>query len=191
MNITISKPRVSEGDFNEVCRRLDNMNLNLELTKEGMIRMMTPAGNNSSEANSEITTQLRLWWRTHRQGRTYDSNTLFTLPDGSKLGPDAAYVSAERLAAVPREALRAFAPVVPNFIIELLSKTDSLAEAQKKMGDWMDNDVELGWLIDPYKRTSYLYAAGQHFTSAANKLHGIGPMTGFALDLTEVWRAYE
>lgn len=186
----ILESRLSDAEFDEVCRRLNGMNLNLELTKEGTIRVMTPAGNKSSEANSEIIRQLRNWWHTHRQGRVFDSDTLFTLPDGSKLGPDAAYITAERLAGISREALDRFAAVAPSLVIELLSRTDSLTAAMEKMRDWVTNGVEVGWLIDPYQRHSYIF--GQRtFTSSASALYGAGPVAGFTLDLTEVWAAYE
>lgn len=186
----IFEPRLEDDEFFELCRRHDDMNL--ELTKEGAVHMMTPAGNRSSEANIEISGQLRNWWHTHRQGRVFDSNTLFTLPDGSKKGPDAAYITAERLADVPREALDTFAPVCPNFVVELLSKTDSLATATEKMHEWIANGVELGWLIDPYTRQSYSFSPLQPaLTSTASELCGSGPVAGFVLDLAEVWRVYE
>jgi Uma2 family endonuclease len=169
--------------------------MNFELTKEGTIRMMTPTGNESSDAKAEITTQLRLWWKTHRRGRVFDSNTVFILPDGSKLGPDAAYITAERLATIAREALRGFAPVCPNFVIELLSRTDSLETAKEKMHDWIANGVELGWLINPYERWSYIYSASAEGflldVSEDCDLYGSGSVNGFVLDLNEVWRAYE
>jgi Uma2 family endonuclease len=189
------EPPLSDDEFFQLCLRYDDMNF--EMTKEGTIRMMTPSGNEGSEANAEIIHQLRAWWHTHKRGRVYDSNTLFILPDGSKKGPDAAYITAERLATIPRESLRAFAPVCPNFVIELLSATDSLVEAVDKMHDWIGNGVELGWLIDPYRREVYNYSAGTAggVKAAANtsvdEVKGSGPVEGFVLDLTEVWRAYE
>jgi Uma2 family endonuclease len=183
------EPRLSDGEFDELCRRYPDMNI--ELTKEGTIRMMTPAGNESSEANSEIIRQLGNWWHTHKRGRVFDSNTVFVLPDGSKLGPDAAYITEERVALVPREAWRGFAPVCPNFVIELLSATDALSAANDKMHDWMANGIELGWLIDPYRRFSYCYSNITETMTADSELHGSGPVEGFALDLTEVWRAYQ
>jgi Uma2 family endonuclease len=185
----IFEPPLSDSEFFDFCQRYGDMNF--EVTKEGTIRMMTPSGNDGSEANAEITSQLRSWWHTHKRGRVFDSNTLFILPDGSKLGPDGGYISDERLAAVPREALRAFAPVCPNFVIELLSRTDSLEEAKGKMCNWIANGVELGWLIDPYTRTSYIYAHGQTAAQISGELRGSGPVEGFDLDLTEVWRVYE
>jgi Uma2 family endonuclease len=182
------EPPLSDDEFFQLCLRHDDKNF--EMTKEGTIRMMTPSGNESSEANAEIIHQLRAWWHTHKRGRVYDSNTLFTLPDGSKKGPDAAYITAERLATVPREALRTFAPICPNFVIELMSASDSLRAAFDKMQDWTDNGAEVAWLIDPYAQRSFIYGAAGTGTSAS-ELYGSGPVEGFVLDLTEVWRVYE
>jgi Uma2 family endonuclease len=186
----IFEPRLSEAEFDELCQRYSDMQF--ELTKEGVIRMMTPAGNESSEANSEIIAQLRAWWKTHRRGRVFDSNTLFVLPDGSKLGPDAAYITDERLRTIPREALRGFAPICPNFVIELLSRTDSEEEAIEKMRNWIANGVELGWLINPYKKHCFVFRPQNAFTTGASGLHSSDdPVAGFELDLTEVWSAFD
>ncbi|HTD53947.1 MAG TPA: Uma2 family endonuclease [Silvibacterium sp.] len=176
--------QMSDGEFAELCRRLEPMSI--ELTKEGLIRMMAPAGNESSDANSEIITQLRNWWKTHRSGRVFDSNTLFTLPDGSRLGPDAAYITSERLTTIPRDSLRGFGHVCPNFVIELLSATDSPKDATEKMHNWVANGVEVGWLLDPYERVSYVFGERSYSTKASG-LEGSGPVKGFTLDLTEVW----
>lgn len=182
-------PQLSDSEFEELCRRFDDMNL--ELTKEGTIRMMTPSGNESSEANAEIIRQLGNWWHTHRRGRVCDSNTLFTLPDGSKLGPDAAYITAEQFAGMPREALRGFVPLCPNFVIELLSASGALEQAVDKMRDWIANGVELGWLIDPYERRVHVFAGAVTSSTSASELHGSDCVDGFVLDLAEVWRAYQ
>ena len=37
----------------------------------------------------------------------------------------------------------------PQFVVEVRSESDGLAELQAKMGMWIGNGVELGWLIDP------------------------------------------
>ena len=181
-------PQLSDGEFDELCRRFDDMNL--ELTKEGTIRLTMLPGNDHSAANAEILGQLGRWWHTHRQGRIF-AHTLFTLPDGSKLGPDDAYITAERLAVIPREALRGFAPVCPNFVIELLSASDSLEEASSKMQDWIANGVELGWLIDPYQQRTHVFVPDHSFRTFACELNGSGAVRGFTLDLAEVWRTYE
>ena len=77
----------------------------------------------------------------------------FILPDGSTLGPDAAWVSKARLGTLTRQELRKFPHLVPEFIIEVMSPSDRLAAAKKKMRQWVANGVELGWLIDGDNRT--------------------------------------
>ena len=104
--------------------------------------------------NSEISGQLRSWWKTHLRGRNYDSHGGFFLPDGSMLNPDAAYVLPQKLKGLTKDDLTGLPYLCPDFIIELLSTSDSLPKAQQKMERWMENGVALGWLIDPYRRGS-------------------------------------
>lgn len=112
-------PRFTDSELMEHADRLD---MNLEVSRDGTIRMMARAGYRSSTANAEILRQLANWRHTHGQGRVSDADTLFTLPDGAKLGPDAAYISPSRLRELPAGALEGFAAVVPNLVIELLSE---------------------------------------------------------------------
>jgi Uma2 family endonuclease len=151
-----------------------------------------PAGGFTSSANAEIISQLRAWWKTHRRGQVFDCNCGFFLKDGSMLSPDAAYVSPEKLAGLSKEEMARILYLAPNFIIELLSRTDTLKSAKEKMEFWVENGVELGWLIDPYRRNVLVYRAGGDVaTIAAGAIEGEGPVEGFTLDLAELWRCYE
>lgn len=101
--------------------------------------------------------------------------------------PDAAYVGPERLETLPRGALRSFPPVCPDFVIELLSESDSPANAAEKMRDWIANGAQLGWLIDPYARQVTVYRPGQAPESVrALEIAGDSPVEGFVLDLARV-----
>jgi Uma2 family endonuclease len=85
-----------------------------------------------------------------------------------------------------------FPRLCPDFVIELLSPTDSLAKTQEKMQRWIENGVQLGWLIDPYSRKVYVHAPGTpQATVVDSAVHGSGPVAGFVLDLARVWRCYE
>ena len=80
----------------------------------------------------------------------------------------------------------------PDFIVELLSKSDSVPKAKQKMERWSQNGVALGWLIDPYKKRVYVYEAGREVSTVKGKaVQGSGPVEGFTLDLDELWRRYE
>jgi Uma2 family endonuclease len=77
-------------------------------------------------------------------------------------------------------------------VIELFSDSDSLTEAKEKMGRWIANGVQLGWLIDPYRKQVFVYQPGaEPSLFAGATLKGQGPVSGFELDLDRIWRYYE
>ena len=122
----------------------------------------------------------------------YDSNTGFFLPDGSSLSPDAAYVTAEQMRGVTKEDRKHFLRLTPAFVIELLSTSDSSSQSRKKMESWIANGCQLGWLIDPYDRSVWIYEPGRAARiERADKVMGSGPVEGLVLDLPPVWSAYE
>jgi Uma2 family endonuclease len=122
----------------------------------------------------------------------FDSSGGFFLPDGSMLNPDAAYVLTDKLAGLTKDDLTGFPRLCPDFVVELLSISDSLSKAQQKMERWIENGVSLGWLVNPYEKKVYVYEAGAG-TSVVSEpvLHGRGPVEGFTLGLEELWRCYE
>ena len=188
--VLVLNPPMSDAEFEALCR--DNDSVQFERTKEGAVRMNPPAGGWTSSGNFEINRQLGAWWITHERGRAFDSSGGFRLPDGSTLSPDASYLSEERLKGLPKGALRSFPRVCPDFVIELLSESDSLAQLQVKMEDWIANGAQLGWLIDPYKQQVFVYHEGrllEQFTG--NQISGEGSVQGFTLKLDRVWKCYE
>jgi Uma2 family endonuclease len=163
-----------------------------ERTREGEILMNPPAGGFTSRGNVEILAQLHSWWKTRRSGMVFDCNGGFFLPDGSMLSPDASYVLPKRLIGLTRDDLTGFPRLCPDFVIELLSVSDSLPKAQQKMERWIENGATLGWLIDPYKKKVYVYEPDCKATAVSgDAVQGSGPVEGFTLDLDELWRCYE
>jgi Uma2 family endonuclease len=183
-------PPLTDAEFEALCAANDIVHF--ERTREGEILMHPPAGGFTSEGNAEIVSQLHSWWKTHRRGRVYDSSAGFYLADGSMLSPDAAYVRPEKLKGLTKDELTGFPRLCPDFVVELLSISDSVAKTQEKMERWVENGAGLGWLIDPYKRKVYVYEPGGEASAVSGKtVRGSGPIEGFALDLDEVWRCYE
>ncbi len=183
-------PPLTDDQLFEFCRL--NSIARVERTREGVIQMMSPAGTLSDDGNSEINLQLRAWWKTHRRGRTYDSSAGFTLPDNSMRNPDAAYCTAERLATVTLEDRERFAHMCPDFVIELLSRTDSLQATERKMELWIENGAQVAWLVNPKKREVLVYKAGAGMPEVVSgpAVEGSGPVGGFRRDLEEVWSCY-
>lgn len=184
------EPVLSNEEFEELCAA--NGNLRLERTGEGVILVNAPAGSATGDGNSEIGYQLRAWWKTHRRGRVYDSSIGVFLPDGSALGPDAAYLSERQVRLLRGEDLKHFLPFAPAFVIELLSESDSSNDATRKMQRWIENGVEVAWLVNPYARNVAIYEAGKDArVESGDRVVGTGPVNGFVLELEEVWRSYE
>jgi Uma2 family endonuclease len=183
-------PPLTDAEFEALCAANDL--ILFERTREGEILMHSPTGGFTSDGNAEIVTQLRSWWKTHRRGRVFDATGGFFLPDGSMLNPDAAYVLPDKLIGLTRDDLTGFPRLCPDFVVELLSISDSLSKAQQKMERWIENGASLGWLIDAYEKKVYVYGAGaETATVTGNALPGKGPVEGFTLDLDELWRCYE
>ena len=122
-----------------------NPELVVEQNSNGNIVILSPAGSESSRRNAETSYQLQRWCKRFG-GKTFDSSGLFTLPDGSKRGPDASWIAADRWEALSKEDRETFAPICPDFVIELRSRSDRLAELKQKMSEYLVNGVRLGWL---------------------------------------------
>jgi Uma2 family endonuclease len=186
----ILEPPLTDEEFEKLSASTELVKL--ERTKEGTIVVNPPTGLDSSSGNIEINAQLSVWWKQHRQGRVFDSNAGFFLPDGSSLSPDGGYITADQIRGLTKEDRKHFPRFAPAFVIELFSASDSLQKAKEKMEVWIANGVQLGWLIDPYSRNVLVYEPEQAVrTDTADQIAGSGPVAGFVLDLAAVWSLYE
>lgn len=111
------------------------------------------------------------------------------MPNGAALSPDAAWVSNERLSVLTKQQRRQFLRVVPEFVIEVLSPSDRVADAQRKMQEWLTNGVELAWLIDGDARSVHVYRKNcePRIYTGMERLAGEGPVEGFAMELGDIW----
>lgn len=166
-----------------------NRDLRLELTAKGELIVMPPTGWETGNQNSEVNMQLRLWTKRDRTGAASDSSTGFVLPNGAIRSPDASWVEGSRLEALSAEQRRKFAPLCPDFVIELRSPSDSLSVAQAKMREYVENGARLGWLLDPAQKRVYVYRPETPVQQLENpeKVSGDPVLPGFVLDLREIW----
>jgi len=176
---------VSVADFWRLSA--ENPGLRMELHANGEILIMTPTQRTTGFFGSDITGQLRNWAVQDGRGYACDSSTGFTLPDGSVLSPDAAWIDSSKWH--PGKEDDYLTPMSPDFVIELRSKNDRLAESRRKMQLWLANGVPLAWLIDPERKTVEIYRPGkaveeQDGNTAA---YGEGPVGGFVLELGRIW----
>ena len=163
--------------------------LRVERDANGEILVMTPAGNNTGRRNAYLIQVLGTWSDIDGRGYAFDSSTGFSLPDGSMRSPDAAWIQAVRWDALGQDDKDRFSPICPDFIIELRSPSDNLAELEAKMERWIANGAQVAWLIDPERQVVAVYRPGgqpeihHHPTS----VQGNGPIAGFELVMARIW----
>jgi Uma2 family endonuclease len=168
---------------------LANRDLQLERTATGELIVMPPTGSDTGNRNLEIEGQLWLWNRQTKLGKAFNSFSGFHLPNGANRSPDASWVRQERWNALTREQQKGFAPLCPDFVLEMRSESDNMAPLQAKMREYMENGARLGWLIDRKNKKVEIYRQGQEVEVLDNPstLSGEDVLPGFVLDLTEVW----
>ena len=167
-----------------------NEDLRIETNAEGDFEIMPPPFPETSRKNIEIDFQLMSWARKDKTGVCFESSAKFTLPNGAKRMPDAAWILKERyFARSEKEREETFTRIAPDFVIELRSKSDRLPNLKKKMREYIENGVRLGWLIDPYAKKVHIYRAVGEVEVLENpvKVSGEDVLRGFELDLTEIW----
>ncbi len=179
--------KISHEQFLELA--IVNRDLQLERTATGELIVMALTGSNTGRQNLGIEAQLWLWNRQTKLGVAFNSSTGFHLPNGSSRSPDAAWVKQEIWDALTTEEQETFAPLCPDFVVELRSKNDTISELQKKMKEYQSNGARLGWLIDTKNQKVEIYRQNQEveILENPNSLSGENVLPGFILDLTEVW----
>ncbi len=179
--------RLTAAQFEQLCS--DNRDLRLELTFEGELIVMPPAGSKTGLRNARLNQRLANWADTDRTGVCFDSSTGFTLPNGAKYSPDSAWILRDRWDALTTEEQEGFAPLCPDFVIELRSPSDSLSRLQNKMQEYIENGARLAWLIDPLKRQVHIHRPDHDIEVLTDPemVSGDPLLPGFRLQLTELW----
>jgi Uma2 family endonuclease len=161
----------------------------VERLATGEIRVMTPSGFENNRREAYVVHELYAWAVEDGRGESFSSNAGFNLQDGSMLSPDAGWVEMSRLASLTEHARERFLPFAPDFLIEILSLSDSLAALDAKMEQWIANGARLAWRIDPFGGTVAIFAAGTAplLLDRPEILEGTGPIAGFRLKMERIW----
>jgi Uma2 family endonuclease len=179
--------QMTDDEYFQFCQL--NRKLRIERNAQGDILISPPAGFESGFRNSELCAQLRNWALKDGRGLAFDSSVEYILPKGAAYSPDASWVLHSRITTLTKEQKRKFPPLCPDFVVELVSPSDRLSKAKAKMQEWIDNGVQLGWLLDPDHRTAYVYRPGHEPEQITDteRLVGEGPVAGFVLELADIW----
>ncbi|NES69437.1 MAG: Uma2 family endonuclease [Okeania sp. SIO2D1] len=178
---------LTDEQFWQLCQ--ENDDFRFERSATGELIIMSPTGGNTGKRNVKITTQLDIWNSQNNLGEVFDSNTGFTLPNGSDRSPDASWISRQRWDSLTLEEQDRFIPLCPDFVVELMSPSDTLEKTRAKMREYIENGAKLGWLINRKKRQLEIYRPQQDVEILENPqtVSGENVLPGFTLDLTLIW----
>ena len=178
---------LTDEQFFQICQA--NRDLKFERTATGELIIMPPTGGETGNKNARITQQIMNWTDADGTGIAFDSSTCFKLPNGADRSPDAAWIKLSRWNALTEEQKENFPPICPDFVIELLSPSDSLKVAQEKMREYIDNGVRLGLLINRKSRQVEIYRQGKEVEVLESPVTVSGEdiLNGFVLNLGMIW----
>lgn len=188
--LTVSLPAVApmtRAQFYAFCQA--NRDLRIEQTATGEVVIMPPAFSDTGNRNFNLAAYLWVWTEQNGTGLGFDSSSGFTLPNGATRSPDAAWIKADRWNALTEKEKASFAPICPDFVIELRSTSDTLSGLKAKMQEYMENGVLLGWLIDRQHRTVHVYRPNQdpQILENPDSVSGDPELPGFILPMAKVW----
>ena len=146
---------ITDEQFFALCQL--NRDYRLERNAKGELDIMYPTGSETGNRNAKLTQQLGNWTDENRTGINFDFSTGFKLPNGADRSPDAAWMTLAKWNSLTEEQKTRFAPICPDFVVEMRSPSDSLQSLQDKLQEYIDNGVKLAWLIDRKNSQVYIY----------------------------------
>jgi Uma2 family endonuclease len=182
--------QLTEEQFFYLCQI--NRELRIERTKEGDLILMSPPDEATGWRSVEIGFALGNWATQTPEGQAgvvFDPATGFILPNGAMRVPSAAWVKRSRFETISSKQKEQFLPVCPDFVIELRSSSDTLDDLQAKMVEYLENGIQLGWLIDPKHKLVYIYRPGKQVEclDTPETVSGDPELPGFILNVQDIW----
>ncbi|MBD2343214.1 Uma2 family endonuclease [Anabaena subtropica] len=179
---------MTDEQFFDFCQV--NRDLRIEMNQFGEISIMPPTGSETGNRNFNVALQVGVWSEKDGTGICFDSSTGFTLSTGAKRSPDASWMKLERWNSLSPGQKQGFAPICPDFVIELRSPSDNLQPLKDKMAEYMkEPGIQLGWLIDRKHRQVYIYCPGKPEECLENPdtVSADPILPGFFLNMSKIW----
>jgi Uma2 family endonuclease len=182
---TLTAPELTEAEFLALCEQFPDSRL--EYTCDGTLIIMPPTDPETGKQTALLARRLGVWAEKHGLGSVVGPDAGFRFKDRSRRSPDAAWFNKERWQKARASGQR-YPVFAPEFVIELRSPEDKIRLLQEKMEEYIDNGVQLAWLIDPSERTVTIYRPGREIEVLSNPatVLGEGPVEGFVLDLNGI-----
>jgi len=179
-----SSMQMTDEEFFDFCQL--NRDLRIERNRFGNILIMPPVDSETGNREFHIIGQLAIWSDQNGTG----SSAGFTLSTGAIRSPDASWMKLARWNQLTPKQQKKFAPICPDFVIELRSASDNLQPLKEKMQEYMQEPgIQLGLLIDRKNRRVYIYHPGEIEECLENPdtVSCESVLSGFVLDMRKIW----
>jgi Uma2 family endonuclease len=128
---------------------------------DGELREMAPTVHWHGEVEVNLGTLLNVHVRPQGLGRVSCGEVLYIVrrnPDRVRAA-DIAFIRQDRVP--PLEARQHILEAIPDLVVAILSKRDTIEEISDKIDDWLEAGVQLLWIVDPFRRTVTIYQPGR------------------------------
>jgi len=124
---------------------------------DGEVVEMAPAGLLHGILVMRIGGRVDEFVSAHQLGFVVAAETGFFLRHGPDRvrAPDVAFIATERLPAGPLPSK--FADFAPDFVVEVISPSDSASEFQLRVDDWLDAGTGVVWAVYPDLATVFIW----------------------------------
>ncbi len=151
---------------------------------DGSIIIMSPSGYEPEEVGTEFARILGNWVRPRKLGRVVGSSAGFKLPNSDLRAPDVSFVRAERLKISTED----YAELVPDLVVEVKSKTDSIDKLREKIQEFIKLGSQVGILINPKTRTLEVSRDGETVILKDGDILTLPDLLpGFEVVISEIW----
>lgn len=187
MPVTL-RPAVPLSDQEMIAFSRRNRPYRIERNAKGELEIMSPAGSKGANREAYVIRALGIWTEQHG-GMDFSSSGGFTLPDSAMRSPDASWINQARWDELPEADQEGYASACPDFLVEILSKTDSRATLEEKMAMWILNGARLAWMIDPFAAEVLIYRPGHQTERLVRPdwVEADAVVPGFRLETCRLW----
>lgn len=154
----------------------------------GELVEIAPAGDRHGSISFTIAAILWTYARGKDLGEGYTADTGFILrrdPDTVR-APDVAFVIKERVVSGTREG---FVPVAPDLAVEVVSPSDTAAEVNTKVEEYLTAGTRLVWVVYPDSRSVMAYRSVREveLLRQGDELDGRPVFEGFHVPVDELF----
>ncbi len=139
----------------------EHLGCQFEIDQEGNLIAMASESIDGVVRSGNLYFDLSAWNDEGPRGIALTGNALVRTAGPGRRSPDAGWIAPEQMELLPPPGQRRYGlPFAPRFVAELRSISNSVAQQQAKMEEWLAYGVALGWLIDPFLRQVHIYRPG-------------------------------